>query len=394
MLTSKAKSEVSGDEIELSVVMPCLDEAETIETCIAKAQASIARLGIRGEVVIADNGSSDGSREIARAMGARVVEVSTRGYGAALQEGIQAARGEFVIMGDADDSYDFSKLDPFLEQLRSGYDFVMGNRFRGGIAPGAMPPLHRYFGNPVLTSIGRLLFRSPSGDFQCGLRGFRRNVIPQLNLRTTGMEFASEMLVKATLMGLRITEVPTTLSKDGRGRPPHMRSWRDGWRNLRFLLLYSPRFLFLIPGALLLVAGLAILLWLLPGERVIGHVTFDIHTMLFAAASVAVGVQIIMFGLFGKAFATSEGLLPPDPRLSVLSGRHTLEVGILAGILLFFAGLGLAAYAVNFWNLRSFGPLNPQETMRVAIPAMLLLVLGVQVIFGSFFLSVLGLKRR
>ena len=297
-------------------------------------------------------------------------------------------------MGDADDSYDFSKLDPFLEQLRSGYDFVMGNRFRGGIAPGAMPPLHRYFGNPVLTSIGRLFFRSPSGDFQCGLRGFRRSVIPQLNLRTTGMEFASEMVVKATLMGLRITEVPTTLSKDGRGRPPHMRSWRDGWRNLRFLLLYSPRFLFLIPGALLSVAGLAVLSWLLPGERMIGGVTFDIHTMLFAAAAVAVGVQIMMFGLFGKAFATSEGLLPPDPRLSVLSGRHALEVGILAGVILFVAGLGLATYAVNFWNLRSFGPLNPQETMRVAIPAMLLLVLGVQVIFGSFFLSVLGLKRR
>ena len=374
--------------------MPCLNEAATIETCIAKALASMARLGIRGEVVIADNGSTDGSRELARAAGARVIEVSTRGYGAALQEGINAALGEFVIMGDADDSYDFSRLDPFLEQLRAGYDLVMGNRFRGGIAPGAMPLLHRYLGNPVLTAVGRLFFRSPSGDFHCGMRGFRRSVIPRLNLRTTGMEFASELVVKATLMGLRITEVPTTLSKDGRNRPPHLRSWRDGWRHLRFLLLYSPRFLFLLPGSLLVIAGLAVLAWLLPGERAIGRVTFDVHTMLFAAAAVAVGVQIMMFWLFGKAFGTSEGLLPPDPRLTILSQRHTLEWGIVLGLALFLAGLGLGLYAVFSWDRQAFGPLDPRETMRVAIPAMLLLVLGAQTIFSSFFLSVLGLKRR
>ncbi len=384
----------SANTFELSVVMPCLDEAETIESCIAKAQASIAKLGIRGEVVIADNGSTDGSRELAGALGARVIDVSTRGYGAALQEGIQAARGEFVIMGDADDSYDFSRLEPFLEQLRAGYDLVMGNRFLGGIAPGAMPSLHRYLGNPVLTALGRLFFHSPSGDFHCGMRGFRRSAIPRLNLRTTGMEFASEMVVKATLMGLRITEVPTTLSRDGRSRPPHLRSWRDGWRHLRFLLLYSPRYLFLVPGAVLTLAGLGLLSWLLPGSRVVGRVAFDIHTMLFAAAAVAVGAQSMMFWLFGKAFATSEGLLPPDPRLSVLSGRHSLEFGIVAGLLLFITGIGLAAYAVFSWDRRAFGPLNPQETMRVAIPAMLLLILGVQIIFGSFFLSVLGLKRR
>jgi hypothetical protein len=374
--------------------MPCLNEAATIETCIAKAQASIARLGIRGEVVIADNGSTDGSRDLARAMGARVVEVSTPGYGAALQEGINASLGEFVIMGDADDSYDFSRLDPFLEQLRAGYDLVMGNRFRGGIAPGAMPLLHRYFGNPVLTAVGRMFFRSPSGDFHCGMRGFKRSAIPRLDLRTTGMEFASEMVVKATLMGLRITEVPTTLSKDGRNRPPHLRSWRDGWRHLRFLLLYSPRYLFLVPGAVLALAGLGLLSWLLPGERTVGRVAFDIHTMLFAAAAVAVGTQSMLFWLFGQAFATSEGLLPPDPRLSILSGRHSLEFGIVVGLLLFLTGVGLAAYAVFAWDRRAFGPLNPQETMRVAIPAMLLLILGVQIIFGSFFLSVLALKRR
>jgi glycosyltransferase involved in cell wall biosynthesis len=382
------------DLFELSVVMPCLNEAATIETCIAKAQASIARLGIRGEVVIADNGSKDNSRELALAMGARVVEVSSRGYGAALQEGISAALGEFVIMGDADDSYDFARLDPFLEQLRAGYDLVMGNRFRGGIAPGAMPPLHRYLGNPVLTAVGRLFFHSPAGDFHCGLRGFRRRSILGLDLRTTGMEFASEMVVKATLMGLRITEVPTTLSKDGRNRPPHLRSWRDGWRHLRFLLLYSPRYLFLLPGALLALVGLGLLSWLLPGERTVGRVAFDIHTMLFAAAAVAVGTQSMLFWLFGKAFATSEGLLPPDPRLSILSGRHTLELGIIAGLLLFVGGIGLGTYAVFSWDRRAFGPLNPQETMRVAIPAMLLLILGVQIIFGSFFLSVLALKRR
>lgn len=387
-------SQPSPASVELSIVMPCLNEAETIATCVSKAFASIERLGVRGEVIVADNGSTDGSRELARALGALVVEVPVRGYGAALQAGIRAARGEYVIMGDADDSYDFSRLDPFLERLREGYDLVMGNRFRGGIAPGAMPPLHRYLGNPVLTTIGRIFFRSPCGDFHCGLRGFRRDAALRMNLRTTGMEFASEMVVKATVLQMRITEVPTTLSKDGRSRPPHLRSWRDGWRHLRFLLLYSPRYLFLVPGAVLAGLGLAVLAWLLPGERFVGRVAFDIHTMLFAAAAVVVGVQSMMFWLFGKAFAASEGLLPPDPRLQVLSRPHALETGLVVGLLLFVAGLSLAGYAVFAWDRRAFGPLEPQETMRVAIPSMLLLVLGVQVIAGSFFLSVLGLKRR
>jgi hypothetical protein len=308
--------------------------------------------------------------------------------------GIAAARGKYVIMGDADDSYDFASLGPIIRQLREGYDLVMGNRFLGGIKPGAMPPLHRYLGNPVLTTLGRLFFRSPVGDFHCGLRGFSKAAVTNLNLQTTGMEFASEMVVKATLHGMRVTEVPTTLSPDGRTRAPHLRSWRDGWRHLRFLLLYSPRWLFLYPGGLLMLAGLMVLLWLVPGPKVIGSVTFDVHTLLYGAVAIIIGFQSILFAVFTKIFAISEGLLPEDPRLNRAFPYVTLEVGLIVGLLLIIAGLGGSVYAYWYWDRLSFGNLDPSQTMRVVIPAVTCLTVGCQTLFSSFFLSILGLKRR
>jgi len=387
---------LAGDsgEIELSIVMPCLDEAETLATCIEKAQRSLREGGIAGEVVIADNGSTDGSQAIAEGLGARVVPVAIRGYGAALAGGIEAARGRFVIMGDADDSYDFSNLMPFVEKLREGFDLVMGNRFLGGIAPGAMPPLHRYLGNPVLTGIGRLFFGSPSGDFHCGLRGFRKNAIEGLGLQTTGMEFASEMVVKATLMGLRVTEVPTTLSPDGRSRPPHLRSWRDGWRHLRFLLLFSPRWLFLFPGVVLMLLGLLAMLWILPGAQTVRGIAFDVNTLLYGAAAVFIGFQSVIFAVFTKIYGVTEGILPQDPRLDGLFRYVSLESGLVAGILLILVGLGVSIWAVGNWGATSFGVLDPQRSLRLVIPAILALTVGFQVILSSFFLSVLGLSRR
>jgi hypothetical protein len=385
---------VPMDELELTIVMPCLDEAETLEVCIRKAQESLEKNGIEGEVVIADNGSRDGSQDIARRLGARVVPVPIRGYGAALQGGIEAARGRFVIMGDADDSYDFSNLMPFVEKLREGYDLVMGNRFRGGIAPGAMPPLHRYLGNPVLTGIGRLFFSSPSGDFHCGLRGFRRDAILALDLQTTGMEFASELVVKSTLKGLRIAEVPTTLSPDGRSRAPHLRSWRDGWRHLRFLLLYSPRWLFLVPGAALMAVGLVGGALLVAGPKTLGGVTFDVHTLLYAGAAVVIGFQSLVFAVFTKSFAVNEGLLPEDPRMKQLFDRINLEAGLVAGGLLVVAGLVVTVMALSSWGGAAFGELDPQQTLRLVVPAVVALTLGFQVMLSSFFLSVLGMSRK
>jgi glycosyl transferase family 2 len=385
-----------GEEpsFELSIVMPCLNEAETIETCVKKAQRALRENNIRGEIIVTDNGSTDGSQAMAAGLGARVVEVEARGYGNALMGGICAARGKYVIMGDADDSYDFSNLGPFIQKLREGYDLVMGNRFKGGIKPGAMPPLHRYLGNPVLTAIGRLLFHSPCGDFHCGLRGFSKNAVMRMDLRTTGMEFASEMVVKATLHKMRITEVPTVLSPDGRSRPPHLRSWRDGWRHLRFLLLYSPRWLFLVPGMLLMVAGLAVGLWLLPGPRSIGSITFDVHTLLYAGMAILVGFQAVAFAVFTKIFAISEGLLPEDPRLNKMYRFFNLEVGLIVGIILAMVGIVGSLYALDIWGERSFGPLDPSQTLRMVIPATTCFTLGCQIIFSSFFLSVLGLRRR
>jgi glycosyltransferase involved in cell wall biosynthesis len=381
-------------QVELTVLMPCLDEAETLARCITKARSAIDASGQSGEVVVADNGSTDGSQEIARRLGARVVNVAQKGYGAALQGGIAAARGRFVIMGDADDSYDFSRLDLFIEQLRAGNDLVVGNRFLGGIAPGAMPPLHRYLGNPVLTTIGRVFFSSPCGDFHCGLRGFSRSAILGLNLRSLGMEFASEMVVKATIQGLRITEVPTVLSPDGRTRPPHLRSWRDGWRHLRFLLMYSPRYLFLLPGLLLVVFGTILGALILPGPRRIGTVSLDLNTLLYASAAIMVGVQLMLFWLFAKIFATSEGLHPPDPGLERLYKYFTLESGLVLSTIALLAGGALAIASVRGWQANKFGNLDPEHTLRQVIPAVLLLVLGVQGIFSSFFLSILGLRRN
>jgi glycosyltransferase involved in cell wall biosynthesis len=392
--TTPSELKIDGNRTELSILMPCLNEAETLETCIKKAQKALEDLKVNGEVIIADNGSTDGSPEIAASLGARVIHVAEKGYGSALRGGIKAARGKYIIMGDADDSYDFTNLGPFLEKLRDGYDLVMGNRFKGGIAPNAMPPLHKYLGNPVLTGIGRLFFRSPCGDFHCGLRGFSKAAIQRLDLRTTGMEFASETVVKASLHGLRITEVPTTLSVDGRNRPPHLRSWRDGWRHLRFLLLYSPRWLFLYPGLLLMLIGTVASGWLLVGPRVVDGITLDVHTFLYAAIAIVIGYQTVIFAIFTKVFAITEGLLPEDPRLKTLFRYIKLETGILAGALLLVTGIGLSVYALSFWSSRSFGPLDPSQTLRLVIPAVTLIALGLQTVLSSFFLSILGLERH
>ena len=322
------------------------------------------------------------------------MKVRDKGYGNALMGGIAAARGQFIVMGDADGSYDFGHIARFVEELRRGSDLVMGNRFRGGIQDGAMPPLHRYLGNPILTSVGRVLFRSSVRDFHCGLRAFRKDAYERMGLRTTGMEFASEMVVKATLLKMRIAEVPTTLSPDGRSRPPHLRTWRDGWRHLRFLLLYSPRWLFLYPGVGMMLLGTILGAWLLPAPRTVAGVTLDVHTLLYAAVFVLVGFQAIAFGVFSKIFAISEGLLPPDPALDKAFQYITLEVGLAAGALFMLAGLGLSVYALGSWQARHFGALDYAQTMRLVIPAALFLTLGVQTMLASFFLSVLGLRRR
>jgi glycosyltransferase involved in cell wall biosynthesis len=379
---------------EISVVMPCLNEAETLPVCIEKLQRTFRDHGIQGEIIVADNGSSDESVAIAQRKGARVVSVEAKGYGAALMGGIAAARGKYVVMGDADDSYDFTSVPAFLQQLRQGFDLVMGNRFKGGIEPNAMPPLHKYLGNPVLTLIGRLFFNAPCGDFHCGLRGFRKDAYERMGLRTTGMEFATEMIVKATLLHMRISEIPTTLSVDGRSRPPHLRTWRDGWRHLRFMLLYSPRWLFLYPGALLILAGAIVGVWLLAGPRAIGDVTFDVDSLLYAAMAILLGFQAIAFATFTKVFAISEGLLPEDPRLTWLFRFITLEVGLIVGGLLMAIGLVATLYAVRVWGVHHFGALDPAQMLRVVIPAALSLTLGFQVVLSSFFLSVLGLRRR
>jgi glycosyltransferase involved in cell wall biosynthesis len=399
-MKSTAESQVfppttqSGEDIELSVVMPCLNERATVGVCVKKALDAMERHGIRGEVIVADNGSTDGSREIAAEFGARVVAIEARGYGSALRGGIAAARGQFVVMGDADDSYDFTEVNAFVTKLREGYDLVMGNRFRGGILPGAMPPLHQYLGNPVLTGIARLFFKAPVGDIYCGLRGFRRKAIEQLQLRTLGMEYANEMVVKSTAFGLRITEIPTTLAPDGRGRAPHLRTWRDGWRTLRFLLLYSPRWLFLYPGIALFVLGSVVSGILLPGPLMIGNVGFDVHTLLFAAMSILIGFQSIVFAAFTKVFVISEGLLPEDARLSRLFRYVTLETGLVVGVLLVLVGTGAWVLGLEYWRSHHFGPLDPEKTLRIVIPGVVFFTLGFQVILSSFFLSVLGMARR
>lgn len=379
---------------EVSVVMPCLNEARTLAACIEQIQETFREHNISGEIIVADNGSKDGSQSIAEHLGARVVHVSSRGYGSALAGGISAAAGKFVIMGDSDCSYDFGHIPRLLEKLRESNDLVMGNRFSGGIQPGAMNALHKYVGNPILTGIGRLFFNAPCRDFHCGLRGFSKEAFERMDLCTTGMEFASEMVVKAALFKMRIAEVPTTLSPDGRDRPPHLRSWHDGWRHLRFLLLYSPRWLFLYPGLAMMILGLITGLLLLPGPKSIGTVQFDINTLLYAAMAILLGFQSVTFAFFSKVFAISEGLLPGDTRLNQLFRYVTLEVGLVISFVLILAGFGATCLAVSSWSAAHFGALDPEHALRLVIPAVLSLTLGFEVMFASFFLSVLGMKRK
>lgn len=386
--------DLPSPSLELSVVMPCLNEAATIERCVREALSALQSQGIVGEVIVADNGSTDGSQTLATAAGARVVAVTAKGYGSALRGGIEATRGRFVLMGDSDCSYDFTHADRFLARLRAGDDLVMGNRFLGGIQPGAMPWKNRTLGNPVLSGIGRLFFRTPIRDFHCGLRAFSKDSYHRMDLRTTGMEFASEMVIKAMLLGLRVSEVPTVLRPDQRGRPPHLRPWRDGWRHLRFMLLYSPRWLFLYPGALLMLIGLASVAWLAPSPRTVGSIEFDLNTLLFGTLAILIGFQAVLFAACSRLYATQAGLMPSTPRNDRLHTRFSLEIGLIVGVALALAGLGISVGAVWHWKSLSFGPLDPRQVMRWVIPGAGALALGCQIILGSFFLSVMGLQIR
>ncbi|GHT68909.1 dolichol-P-glucose synthetase [Bacteroidia bacterium] len=381
-------------QTELTILMPCLNEAETLEVCIKKAKGFLEKNNIAGEVLIADNGSTDGSREIAKTNGAIVVAVEERGYGAALMGGVKAAQGRYIIMGDADDSYDFANLMPFVEKLREGYELVMGNRFKGGVAKGAMPALHRYLGNPVLSGLGRLFYRSHIGDFHCGLRGFQKEAIEKLNLHTTGMEYASEMVVKATLHQLKIAEVPTTLSPDGRTRPPHLRSWRDGWRHLKFLLVHSPRWLFLYPGAFLFVVGLIMMCILSQGSLRIGNSGLDINALLYSAMSVFLGLQLMSFAVFSKLYSISIGLFPNDSRFVKMLSKFSLERGLISGAILVAIGIATMFYALFYWEQRAFGALVASEIMRITIPSMVSIVCGVQIVFSSFYLYTIEIKQH
>jgi hypothetical protein len=385
------------DAVEVSVVMPCLNEADTVAICVEKALRSLADADIRGEVLVADNGSNDGSQALARAAGATVVPVGERGYGAALMGGIAAARGRFVIMGDADDSYDFLELPRFVAKLREGNDLVQGCRLPSGggrVLPGAMPPLHYWLGNPLFSMLARSWFASPVRDVYCGLRGFRRDFQTSLGQRCTGMEFATEMVLKSALAKGVIAEVPITLHPDGRkSHPPHLQTFRDGWRTLRLLLLYSPRSLFLTPGLVLITLGIAGYALALPGVQ-IGRVTFDAHTLLFASLALIVGLQSALFFLVTKAYAISEGLLPPDPKLRRFLDLVQLETGLVVGLLACVVGSGLLLTAVNEWRLTGFGRLDYAHTMRWVIPGATLVALGVQAAMSSFLVSLLAMQRR
>jgi len=367
--------------------MPCLNEAETIAVCVRKASDYLLRSGIKGEVIVADNGSTDGSPDLALASGARVVRIADKGYGNALIGGIGAAQGRFVIMADADDSYDFSELGPLVESLRAGNMMVIGNRFRGGIRAGAMPFLHRFIGNPLLSLMGRIFFSSAIGDFHCGLRGIDRSAALQLGLKAPGMEFASEMIVKATLAGWRIAEVPTTLSPTGRSRRPHLRSWRDGWRHLRFLLMMSPRWLMLYPGTCLIAIGVATQIAIAHGPIVVSGIGFDIHTMLYAGGAVILGVQLVLFSVLARAIGVLKNVLPMRPAFSRFLSVFTLERGILLGLLLGAGGLGVAVYSVTTWAQAHLAALEPTVVMRVAIPSVTLMLIGTEIIFSSFLLK-------
>ena len=382
---------------ELSILMPCLNEVRTLAACIKKAQGFLKQHGISGEVIVADNGSTDGSIEVAKQLNARVVQVPTRGYGAALATGIEAASGKYVIMGDSDESYDFSALWPFVEKLRDGYDLVMGNRYLGGIAPGAMPPMHRYFGNPLLTALGRLFFAcKKSGDFYCGLRGFQKKAIQALGLQSRGMEFALEMLIKAEMHGLRITEVPTTLSPDGRDRAPHLRRYRDGWRSLRFYLLMSPRWFFGVPGLILMVGGAVVSTLLLFGPVKVMSVTFDYHTLLYSSSAILLGYQSILLFIFAKLMAVETGLHPLRTKFWFLEERRTLEQCVTIGAALILIGVVLGIIAARQWELTGFGTLRPDSTIRFAICSVLFLLLGGQTLLAGFYFGLINLvaERR
>jgi glycosyltransferase involved in cell wall biosynthesis len=380
--------------VELTIVMPCLNEAETLETCIMKARNFLDRSGIVGEVVIGDNGSTDGSIEIARRCGARVVNIPIRGYGAALYGAIVGARGKYCVMGDSDDSYDFSRLDGFVRALRAGADLVMGNRFLGGIEPGAMPWKNRYIGNPILSGVGRLLFRAPAKDFHCGLRAFSRDAFLRMDLRTTGMEFASEMVIKATLMGMKVVEVPTTLSPDGRNRPPHLRPYRDGWRHLRFMLLFSPDWLFLYPGLVLFCAGLLLGAKLLASPVYIQGVALSVDTLIYSVTMIEVGFQAILFALLSRAYAVQEGLFPKPPKPTLFDSIFKLERGIILGSGLVVIGFLLFLYAFSVWGSANFGPLDVEKVTPIVIGSSICLSLGFEVILSSFLLSMLKLNVR
>lgn len=378
-----------NQNVELSIVMPCLNEAETLATCINKAKSFLKENKIFGEVLIADNGSTDGSQEIAENLGARVVDVEEKGYGSALKGGINAAQGKYVIMGDSDDSYDFYNLTPFVEKLRAGHDLVMGNRFKGGIEKGAMPFLHRYLGNPVLSFIGRLFFNIPVGDFHCGLRGFSKAAYKKMELNTSGMEFASEMVVKASLKEMDIAEVPTTLSPDGRTRPPHLNTWRDGWRHLRFLMAYSPKWLYLVPGFTMIGFGLLLSILLLFSTQNIGAVNFDIQTLLYTSLLIIIGFQFIAFYFLSIVYANARGILPPREQIQKIVNNFNLEKGLLFGGGFILSGIVLFVVALMNWQAVNFGQLSPTEAFRITIPSCTLLVLGLQTMMYSFFWHIL-----
>jgi glycosyltransferase involved in cell wall biosynthesis/uncharacterized membrane protein YbaN (DUF454 family) len=385
------------EPVDLTILMPCLNEAETLACCIEKAKTGIQKSGVAGEILIADNGSTDGSQAIAEKNGARVAAVREKGYGSALIGGTRAAQGKWILMGDADDSYDFSEAYRFVGKFKEGYDLVMGCRLPSGggrIMPGAMPWKNRWIGNPVLTFIGRLFFKCPAHDFHCGLRGFTKEAFEALDLQTTGMEFASEMVIKATFKKLKMTEVPVTLSKDGRSRPPHLKPWRDGWRHLRFMLLFSPRWLFLVPGIVLFVFGAALSAALSVEDIQIGAVTLNVGTLAVSCMVAIAGFQLVAFAFFTKVFAIAEGLLPQDPKLTRMLKSFTLENGILASVGVFVIGIMLLVRALWLWGQAHFGELQMEENLRHVIPAGALAVLGIQGIFSSFFMSALGLKTK
>jgi glycosyltransferase involved in cell wall biosynthesis len=384
-----------ADPVELSIVMPCLNEVETIARCIEKAKLGLERSSVRGEILIADNGSTDGSQAIAEKLGARVVPVAEKGYGSALRGGIQAAAGKWILMGDADDSYDFSEADRFVKKFQAGFELVMGCRLPSGggtIMPGAMPWKNRWLGNPVLSFIGQLFFKSPARDFHCGLRGFTKAAFEKMELQTTGMEFASEMVIKATLKQLKITEVPITLYQDGRSRPPHLKPWRDGWRHLRFMLIYSPRWLFLAPGLALSAFGIIFSAILAIKDIRIGGIQLNVGTLMMACMAVVVGFQLVAFAFFTKVFAIAEGLLPADMKFARLFKVFTLEKGVVAGLLVLLAGLILFLRALWIWKQAEYGVLPYADNLRRLIPAATLVILGIQIVFSSFFMSVLGLS--